>query len=525
MRIATVGVLSSMLFGCFAPVDGFEAKHPTRVRGALRSNEGAQLEGAVVALLDENGVPLVKTRTDPNGAFELETSASGQTRFAAVLGAGWGAVGTWSLEARGVNEVGTLWLLPASEVPGLLEVHGLGLEEQQSHFEHGLSQFGRLVRISDGFLLGTADGTARLGPNGEVQRLWPSALQTQLAVTSTQASASGPPAGPCFATTQLIVEKMNPLPTSGAVTVVSAEGVELWRQALSNGPQTPGVQLLGQRCDARQLVMVVTDMLSGQSQALIFKPESAAPEVFDLGGPTSPSAQVAINDVLIAKDARFWNIATHQLQGSSSLPATLVDGNRWLLHDGTTLLLHDGATGVERTLIADVARGNVTQDPAHNRLLWWTSDGELTFISLDTGLRRSVAPLRPLDPLAAGCGARSGECEAHLDARGNLLALAVTREPQSRLVVDLDSGERWELPKSYKHGSWSRSANGSLFVQLLTEDGYSEIYSAAPGKTLALRTGTHRVREVLNVDRGMLMRWYDDRTSTVQLSYLDEDGP
>jgi hypothetical protein len=145
------------------PWDGLSVpRGAARVAGTLVAFDGTVPIGGRVYLLDDARLIAASAEATGSGAFSLEAPSGGRWTFVATSSEGWLAHGVWRLQPAGTTDVGHVFLLPAADSPAVVDFRGLGLEEQRTAFETGItrSSFGYTVTVpvAGGAVVGTGTG-------------------------------------------------------------------------------------------------------------------------------------------------------------------------------------------------------------------------------------------------------------------------------------------------------------------------------------------------------------------------------
>lgn len=112
-----------------SPVDGGFGDRGATLRGRVVRAGGDGLEGMRVHVRGTDGREQVAT-SGPNGAFVLADAPVGSVRLVGHDGRGSGLLVDAALIDGGENDLGELRLRPLSELPSMVTVSGLGLEER-----------------------------------------------------------------------------------------------------------------------------------------------------------------------------------------------------------------------------------------------------------------------------------------------------------------------------------------------------------------------------------------------------------
>lgn len=132
-----------MLAGCEAGLSGGSFTNPGdrratgEVVGSLRGADAEPAAGTPV-FFRRIGETRATARTDELGNFQFGSVSTGSVRLVARTGDGRGAVTETTVFAGGTRRVPTMQLRPLEERPALLDVHGVGFEEQVTSREGDL---------------------------------------------------------------------------------------------------------------------------------------------------------------------------------------------------------------------------------------------------------------------------------------------------------------------------------------------------------------------------------------------------
>ena len=121
-----------------APID--DAQVPSSIRGVVAGSQGGDI--VLIGANDQRR----KLRWNEAGAFEIADAPSGRVTVAFSDGAGRGALLDVVVQPRGVNDLGSVPLVPLAELPELLALRGVGFEERLTT---GAGDLSSLVMTSD----------------------------------------------------------------------------------------------------------------------------------------------------------------------------------------------------------------------------------------------------------------------------------------------------------------------------------------------------------------------------------------
>jgi hypothetical protein len=521
------------------------------VVGALVEFDGTVPSAARVYLIEADGSVAISGSTDSQGAFALAPTRAGSWNFVAVADDGHAAQGLWELQAKGTTDVGSVFLLSAAETPGLVDLRGLGLEEQHSSFAQGTTWSVR--PWAGGAIVGTEDGVMQVPPTGAPQRLstdpWP------VVGMSTVAGVGADLVGDCWATSWMssMPEGFDdPTKIDTFVLYDLERQREIVREHIAPSDPT-GPRVLGAGC-SDVAAMAVIGNYSGTSRtvALWIARGSDAVQTTDLGPTSSTYDPVAslFGDFLVIPLPTPDNLGLVEVlwRLGESTPRTLdgwvsgaVQGQLLLARgDPTSWVLYDPESGAEKTVLAQPDfrpdhRGQVLLDAA-TQTLWYaqyqSASSILPIMKIDlvTGSSTEVELPAEVQALLGACSwTAGGDTPCFLEGDDLLVQRIPNGWPSpSGVIVDLRTGDHWtfDWPSATSQAFAMHSLRGTLFLWLTdTLGGDTAIYTGAQRSPLRRRTFMPAYKGSSSFDTSGL--WYirpDPRTFVYQLFFLEDDG-
>ena len=543
MRALTV-IVALGLTAC-GPFDGlFPLSGPARVVGTLVNFDGTAPSAARVHLVNDAGTIVASTDSRVGGAFELTAPSGGRWSFVAVGADGLVAQGSWSLQPAGTTDVGHVFLLSAAEAPTLVDLRGLGLEEQRTSFATGVTS--SITLSSGGPIVGTEAGVMRVPSVGAPVTV-ATDPRADIGLSDTVFEQYGLVGCGWVTGWALSVTNDQGYRIMNTFVLFDLErGKELLRVPVHSELNKP--RLAGAGCSERSATVVLGNRDGeGSLVALHFPRGADAPLEMALGPvdvSSSPFVFVASDFVEVGQSefGRLWRF--DEAAPVDRPPGELflgLFGDEWLVikeGDAPSWVARRRDTLAERVLLACQSWSDgCTAAWNSNTGTLLTQHGGVgaepltaTRIDVATGAVTAIPLSGEAAALVERCslrvnGSTSG-CE--VDSSG-LLTERAPPDPLSGpgFVVDLLTGHAWTFPWP-DTTSWARavrSPRGDVVVTVTSQQlADTAMYTGVQGQPLRRRTfmPSYRLSFVFD-DAGV---WYvrrDPRTSVNQLYFLEDD--